>query len=76
MQSTSEILKVIKCSLFLRTHKWPNGRARLKTLNRLPDEPHEVIAKTPEGEEDTMYTPCMLRYLNQIELTAKYGHMS
>ena len=55
MQSTGGILKAIKCSLFLLTYKWPNGRDRLKTLSNLPDSPYEVVTETPEGEEDKVY---------------------
>ena len=35
--------------------KWENGRARLKTTNNLPDAPHEVVAETPERQEDKVY---------------------
>ena len=43
-------------SLFLLTYKWPNGRARLKTMNNLATPPYEVIVKKPAGEEDKVYS--------------------
>jgi hypothetical protein len=55
VQYTGWILKAIKCSLFYLAYKWPNGRISLKILKNLPDTPHEVVVKTPEGEEDKVY---------------------
>ena len=55
VQSTGGILKAIKCSLFLLTYKWPNGRARLKPLKDIPDTPHDVVVAIAEGEEDQVY---------------------
>ena len=34
---------------------WPNERARLKTTNEHQDAPHEVVAETPNREEDKGY---------------------
>ena len=45
----------MKCSLFLLTYNWPNGRARLKTMNDLVTPPHEVVVETPAGEEDNVH---------------------
>ena len=45
----------MKCSLFLLTYKWPNGRSRLKTMNDLSPSPYEVVFETPTGEEDKVY---------------------
>ena len=47
VQSMGGIVKAIKYSLVLLTCKWPTGRARLKTMNNIQYDPHEVVVKTP-----------------------------
>ena len=49
VQSTGGILKAVKCSLFLLTYKWPNGRVRLKTTKDLATPPYEVLVETTTG---------------------------
>jgi hypothetical protein len=72
VQSTGGILKAMKCSLFLLTYKWPNGRARLKTMNDLSPSPYEVVVETPAGEEDKVY-PSHVKIPRPI---FQSGHMS
>ena len=45
MNVTGGILKALKCSLFLLTYKWRNGRASLKTAGLLPDANHEILMR-------------------------------
>ena len=52
VQSTGGILKAMKCSLFLLTYNWFNGRAGLKIMHDLATPHYEVIVETPAGEGD------------------------
>ena len=42
---TGGILKALKCSLFLLTFNWKNGRASLKTAGMLPEADHEILMR-------------------------------
>jgi len=46
INATGGILKALKCSLFLLTYKWRNGRAFLKTAGQLSRSNHNIVIQT------------------------------
>ena len=46
VNATGGILKALKCSLFLLTYKWRNGRASLKTSGQLPSSNRNIVIQS------------------------------